>query len=336
MKICLGRLPVRCLKLRHGHIIVAGRTGSGKTNTVKVIVEEVLRRGAKVMALDWAGEYKMLEQLVPGENLRFNMVSGTLPEPQQYASFITDVFSTIYGLTEPQSYLLYKASKRLKAPYRLADLVAAVEGIEVRNYREVDIKAALLRRLEPLSDGVLGRTLNGSRPPTSLFQENVSIRLDKLYSIRERVLLSLIILRHLYDYMTLGGFRDSIVHFTILEEAWNLIPYRRREEPPTIGERIFLELRKYGECIVAVTQSLRDISERALRNASTIILHPSPVSEIRLLGLTLSQQPRKTGEALVIREDGATALLKIRKSRDKNVGRVDSLHGKGIIAEKAV
>lgn len=311
--------------------MVAGRTGSGKTNTVKVIVEEALRRGVNVMAIDWAGEYGELEQLVPGENLRFNMVSGAIPSPQQYASFITDLFSTVYGLTEPQSYLLYKASKRLKAPYRLADLVAAVEGLEVRNYREHDIKAALLRRLEPLSDGVLGYTLNGPEPPTRLFQGNVSIRLDRLYSIRERILLSIIILRHLYDYMTAKGFRNRIEHITILEESWNIIPYRRREDPPTIGERIFLELRKYGECIIAITQSLRDISERALRNASTIILHPSPVTETHLLGITVPQYPRKTGEALVIREDGKTALLKIRKAKGRRPSHPQTIftnHGK--------
>ncbi len=310
----MGLLPIRCLRVREGHIVVAGRTGSGKTNTVKVFLEEALKNGVKTLILDWAGEYRSFKQYIPGRDYGFYLV----PETPQHASFTADLFAAVYDLSDPQTYLLYKAAKNLRPPYTLSQLIDAIEELPAKNYRELDVKAALLRRLEPLNDGPLGHTLNGRQNPNSLFQENVSLRLDKLYSLKERRLFSLILLRHLYTFLTTNGFAGRISHITVLEEAWNIIPYTRRDEPPSIGERLFLELRKYGECVIAVTQSLSDISERALKNASYIIIHPSLVNETKHIGIPNLKPPSRRGHALIIDSKGEANQLKVRKAKQRS------------------
>ena len=42
------------------HILVAGRSGSGKTNLTFVLMQGIMARGIKVVALDWKRGYRDL------------------------------------------------------------------------------------------------------------------------------------------------------------------------------------------------------------------------------------------------------------------------------------
>lgn len=323
LKLCFGPLPLNCVKIDKGHILVVGRTGSGKTNSVKVLIEEIVKRHRQIsiLVLDWAGEYDIegFLKLRPSENLRFNMASTFSDDHDQFVEFLVDVFSSIYELTEPQAYMLYKSLRKLSPPIKLHDIVDSIENLEVRNYKEIDIKAALLRRLEPLNNGILGRVLNGNTTFDVFLNKNVIVDLSSMESIKHKILLTLIILRKIYDYNLRRGFSDNIKHITVIEEAWTVLPYRRREDPPSIGERLFLELRKYGECLVAVTQSITDVSERVVKNANLIIVHRTLQRDLEILGKYFSEQlellPKKIGEALIITEDMEIKKIKVRKSK---------------------
>lgn len=326
LKICFGYLPLNCVKLDKGHVLVVGKTGSGKTNSVKVLVEEIARRyrHVSILVLDWAGEYdiKGFLKLRPGENLQFNIASAFSHSNDQFADFLVDVFSSIYELTEPQAYMLYKSLRRLSPPIKLRDIVESVENLQIRDYKEIDIKAALLRRLEPLNDGVLGKVLNGDLAFDVFLDKNVIVDLSSIESIKHKILLTLIILRKIYDHSLKRGFSDNIEHITVIEEAWTVLPYRRREDPPSIGERLFLELRKYGECLVAVTQSITDVSERVVKNANMVMIHRTLQRDLEVLGKYLAEQPgllpKKVGEALIITEDTGVKRIKVRKTRTRH------------------
>ena len=43
------------------HILIAGRSGSGKTNLTFVLIEGIMARGIKVLALDWKRGYRDLK-----------------------------------------------------------------------------------------------------------------------------------------------------------------------------------------------------------------------------------------------------------------------------------
>lgn len=291
----LSPLGFSRLKIPQGHILIIGPTGAGKTNTAKVLVEECIERGLDILVLDWHGEYRGLARYIPGENLSMNLLGGT--SPVNDAEFIVDLLSQVFQLSEPQWYLLQKSFRDVKVEtLKLSQLVEAVEEQPARDYKEYEIKAALLRRLSLLNDGLLGQVLNGDTSPYFLFERSAIVDLSPL-PLKYRGLLALVILKHLYDYAVFNrGITDEMTHATLLEEAWNIIPYRARWEPPTIGERLFLEIRKFGEMLIGVSQRLDDLSERVIRNAQLILLHSPSSQDLQKIGV-----PREFNDSVTLK-----------------------------------
>ena len=313
MKVKVGFLSKVPLS---GHVLVVGPSGAGKTNTVKVLVEE-LSKSLRVLVLDYHGEYRGLgERYVPGYNLSFNMLSGA-SDPE----FIVDIIGTVFQLTEPQWYLMLKCLKNAGEQITLSSLIAAIEDEPVSDWRTYEVKQAVLRRLTILNEGVLGRVLNGSEPPSHLFEKNSVVDLSVIPP-RYRSLLSLVIMKHLYDYATRRGVRANAVHVTVLEEAWSVLLPRARWEQPSIGERLFLELRKYGEMLIAVAQRLDDVSDRVRDNCETVILLRPSTSELEKLGCSRYElqgvelrRLQQRGKALLVKPGCALKVLRVRKAR---------------------
>lgn len=301
------------LRIPESHILIVGPTGSGKTNTAKVLVEEYVKKGVKVLILDWHGEYKGLKRYVPGENFSMNILERgeTLKHDPE---FVVDLLSQVFQLSEPQWYLLQRSLREIKPPLKLSTLIAAIEEQPIKDWKDYDIKAALLRRLAILNDGVLGQVLNGDDPPYFLFDESAVVDLSVM-PLRYRVLLVLVLLRHLYDFAVYyRGVSNRIAHVTVIEEAWNVVPYKAKWEAPSIGERLFLELRKFGEQLVAVTQRVDDVSERVLRNCQLILIHNPNPQDLMKLGL----QREEIGEARLASRKGVVYAIspgRVRKIR---------------------
>ncbi|MHB9302846.1 ATP-binding protein [Thermofilum pendens] len=308
LRVRLGALSA--VSLKQGHIVVAGPTGSGKTNTVKVLLCGLKRRGIPFLVLDFHGEYGEFGRLEPGKDLSFNVLSTGDIE------FVVDVFSTIFQITEPQWYFLVKALKKGSPPFRLSDIIALVDEEPVRDWREFEIKAAILRRLTILNEGVLGRTLNGDAPPEALFRGAFAVDLSVL-PLKYRGLLALVLLKHLYDAAMARGKSQEIAHVTVIEEAWQVLPYRARWEAPSLAERLFLELRKFGEVVVAVAQRLDDLSERVLRNASLVVLHDASRADLQKLGCEDVERIPKLGRghALVVSEGCLARRVRVKLYR---------------------
>ncbi|MGC9106901.1 MAG: ATP-binding protein [Infirmifilum sp.] len=288
------------LKIPDSHILIIGPTGSGKTNTAKVLVEEYVKKGVSVLILDWHGEYKGLKRYVPGENLSMNILAG---HDKIDVEFVVDLLSQVFQLTEPQWYFLVKSLKeRGKDGLKLSYLIEAVEDQPSRDYKEFEVKAALLRRLSLLNEGVMGMVLNGDEAPYFLFEDNVIVDLSTL-PLKYRGLLALVILKHLYDFSVFArGITGRILHATLIEEAWNIIPYRARWDPPSIGERLFLEVRKFGEQVIAVSQRLDDLSERVVRNSQLILIHnpyPQDLLKIGFQADTISRTRFKARRGII-------------------------------------
>ncbi|MEM0494607.1 MAG: DUF87 domain-containing protein [Thermofilum sp.] len=295
-----------------GHLLVTGPTGSGKTNTVKVILEEISSK-LPVLVLDYHGEYNLGRVLTPGINLRFSMFSDN-SDPE----FIVDVLGTLFQLTEPQWYIILRSVRKLGSGITLKKLVEAVEEEPANDWRTYEIKQAVLRRLAILSEGLLGEVLNGVESPEFLFEEVVTVNLSVLPP-RYRSFLALIIMKHLYDHACRRGESKRIVHVTVLEEAWNVLLPRARWEPPSIGERLFLELRKFGELVIAVSQRVDDISERSTRNCAAIIMHQPSEIELERLGCRVDQgrlgKLQRRGTALVVKTGCSLREVRVRKAK---------------------
>jgi len=309
---------LRGIKLE-GHVLVTGPTGSGKTNTVKVILEELVDR-IPALVLDYHGEYICPRVYAPGRNLEFNMLaSGS----QSDMEFLVDVLGTVFQLTEPQWYILVKAAKRIEPPFTLQRLIEAVEEEPARDWREFEVKQAVLRRLSILNEGVLGRVLNGSEDPSFLFEEHSCVNLSVIPP-KYRALLTLVLLRHLYDHFSTRGESDVVRHVTVIEEAWSILWPRAQWEAPSIGERLFLELRKFGELLIAVSQRVDDVSPRVARNCAVVLMHMPTQLDLERIGCRTNEvEPRRLGrgKVLVVEPGCRMRALRVRRARDIVGGR---------------
>ena len=89
------------------HILIAGRSGSGKTNLTFILVEGIMLRGIKVLALDWKRGYRDLMSRYPklrvftiGRDVspfRFNpLIPPEGCEPHLWIKLVVDVIANAY------------------------------------------------------------------------------------------------------------------------------------------------------------------------------------------------------------------------------------------------
>lgn len=310
------------LPIEPGHMAVYGMTGSGKTNTAMLICSKCSRK-IPVLVLDWSGEYKLpgFEVMIPGDNFSLNPLDVYAGNLSDHVEFLVDLFGEVFEFTEPQKFMFRCALKEVYRRYNeptLLDLAEVLEQLPPRSYYDHETKMAIKRRISHLTEGRAARALGPSSIDADrLFNSNIVVNLGAFRSVYARKLLASILLKMLYDYAeSKRPFSKRVVHLTVIEEAWNVIPYRRLDRSPMIGERLFAELRKYGESLVAVSQSPYETSWSIARNARTIVLHRMLAKDLEVLGLRREIEeilPRlKTGEAIVIR-DGKAFRVKIPK-----------------------
>ncbi len=101
---------------------------------------------------------------------------------------------------------------------------------------------------------------------------------------------------------------------------------RRPEQPPSGGEVILAELRKWRVAVIAVAQSPSQVAQEAWRNAEYLVLHRCTLSPFEAQFLNLGfeefeELPKlKTGEAFLIHR-GEVKKLSVPKPRVRGRGR---------------
>lgn len=269
------------------HISIFGATGSGKSTTAASLALRLYSLGASVLILDWHGEHTTAVEDAGGKVFRPGVEGGLTVNPIAGAGradsafqveFITDMFSQVFRFTPPQSYMFREA---LKAAYRsriaptLSDLIAELSLLPMRSSWDHETRMALMRRLKSFTEGACGFALSGadSVPREEIFQGLVSIDLTNLRDVNNRVVYANVLLKMVYDYCVQRGEQSALSHVTFIEEAQNVFPPRRPEDPVTIGERILAELRKFGEGVVVVSQFPSSVSHDVIKNTAVRIIH---------------------------------------------------------------
>ena len=267
----LGRLESRnkvrlALSELTKHTFVTGSTGSGKSNTLYLMLGQLLDKGIKMLVIESA---KCDYPHVFGHRLEVRAL-GTNPKKTELLHLNPFVFPDDILVTEHIDQLveifnacwpMYAAMPAvLKASIENAykacgwglatseneyhlyptmeDVLFALRSYVARSSYSEEVKSnyrgSLETRLESLTRGILGEIFTGGGAPSDveLFDSNVIIDLSRVGSIEVKALLMGILTLRLREYRiaTATQMNMPLKHVTILEEAHNLLKRTSTEQ----------------------------------------------------------------------------------------------------------
>jgi hypothetical protein len=278
------------------HLLIAGRSGAGKTNVGYLLVWNLLRAGKPFMVLDWRGNYthflnreenKGILMLRPGEeeSLSFNPLD---PPPNltqnSREAYLRDIISVICNTYLPGShllstrgveYLFLEALGILGAyvakPVTFNDIRRYMEGYKATS-READWKVSALNVLFRLTTGPIGRLINCKAPTdlADILDKPVILSLDSLGSHTDRAMFTKTLLLWLYYYRMAEGKSQTSKHALIVEEAHNLF-LRGTGADQSVHNFVLRQMRDLGEALILLDQNPSLLSIPALGNTGTTI-----------------------------------------------------------------
>ncbi len=304
------------------HVTIMGTTGSGKSTTAGLIVRQVASLGLPVTLLDWHNEHAELVRSMGGlvvspgkDEFAINPVDRAgSSEAGEHVETVTDIFSDTYHFTHPQAFMFRNALQRCigesseKEVPTLASLVSTIESYPLRSAYDNETKVALLRRLVPLTEGHIGRAFNSPSSHTvdQLIDKVLCVELGHIRDTQSRSIFANVLMKLVYEARIARQARME--HLMVIEEARNMAPARRAEDPPSVGERMISELRKFGESMLFVAQFPTQVASEVVKNSGVRIIHRIAWAEdLRLIrdSLDLTEEQLKhisnlgVGEAVV-------------------------------------
>jgi hypothetical protein len=233
-----------------GHVLVAGTTDSGKTNTTFNILGEISNQGIPFLIIEpTKGEYRYLRATFPKLEV-YTMGSNEYPlqmnpffvppsvTVQMHLDYLQSLFAASFVLYAPMPYVLEAAlveiyedkgwdlaqdiclrdsQPGMRAFPTLTDLYDKVEGVATRfGYEERirrDIIAALRARVNSLRLGSKGAMLDTREPFdfAAIMKKPIVIEMGKIASEEQKAFLIGLLLVRLYEHYIAGGVQVTSV-----------------------------------------------------------------------------------------------------------------------------
>lgn len=263
-----GRTVALSLSELYRHVGVFGSTGSGKTTTCVSLAARLAAQGARVVVIDWHGEYarllpSSLAEVVEPLSARASLNPLTIDDRESLLEMLEDVFD----LTQPQTSVLSSVVREAKKPSSLQELLYLLHASDDNGYWNRELRMAIARRLDPL-DSPEGRVLFGGRSGFKLPESGKVMVVDvsRISSTRLRKLYVLSFLRMLFFAARNSG---PLSVFVVLDEAHNVLP----KDTENFVARMLAEVRKLGVGLIISTQSPSSVNAEFLKNINTKIVH---------------------------------------------------------------
>ncbi|HHV13116.1 MAG TPA: ATP-binding protein [Clostridiales bacterium] len=241
------------------HTFIAGTNGSGKTNTVYKLLEEIHNNNVKFLVIEPAkGEYKNAFGHYPdlevyGTNpqktpllklnpFKFNKEIHVL----EHIDKLIEVFNACWPMYAAMPAVLKAAvenayiscgwnmkESKCRGGHRifptirdvLRELTIELDSSAFSGEVRGNYVGALTTRLESLCKGLFGQIFSGEDlGDEQLFEKNVIIDLSRAFSTETKAMLMGILILRLQEHrMSGGGMNLPLKHVTILEEAHHLL-----------------------------------------------------------------------------------------------------------------
>lgn len=279
------------------HIGIFGRSGSGKTNTVFVILWNLLKKKKPFLIFDWKRNYRDILAHKLGNEVKvytigrdvspfhFNPLIPPLgTNPQVWLKKLIEIMCHAYFLGEGVSYLLQKAIDGTYNDYGVYsgspekyptfyDVQKSLESIQVKG-RSAQWMDSTVRTLGVLCFGEFSRVLNTEKnsPVEDLLKENAVFELDCLTNSDKTFFIEALLL-WIHHFRMSEGQRETFKHAIIIEEAHHILLRKKQEMTgeEAVTDIILREIRELGEAIILIDQHPSLISMPALGNTYTTI-----------------------------------------------------------------
>ena len=327
------------------HLAVLAVTGGGKSNTVSVILEELLKKDGTVLVFDMHGEYVNFDLKVRGNPVVKRINLALNPLRLSYHEF--RLFANVDDSAYIQDRYLRRAFKE------------TVEAFREGEFQASEFWAQLLMRLRAWSEdeeykedrksitGVINKVEDMMELYDELFDLHQSPIIDQIEFARlnvidlshvdekiadivvSHVLRNVLEARKKFVREREGGLEFPLL--TVLEEAHILASSTINTKSRYWISRIAREGRKFGLGLCLVTQRPKALDSNSLSQANNMIIlrlvepgdqrHVQQASESLSADLVEQLPSLNVGEALVMgRMIPVPALVKVKKAKAKRGG----------------
>ena len=319
-------------KLTNQHLLVVGKSGSGKSETTKALIYELMQQGVPSIIFDYQGEYAHGDFYDVVKPQVFNVMNGLpinpfeLPidphtgkkiRPVEMMFRLADTLNTVFkgsgdiqlGILREaieecylqQGFNMHNASTWDNQPPTLDMLAAVLEhlaedrGAQVRNVQV---------RLQPLFKSGMFRQDENSFSFNDLFKRTSVILMTS--GIKDLMLAaSRFLLDKIYSTMLMAGMSKALRIMVCVDEAHKLCG------DDTITSLI-KEARKYGLGIILSSQETRDFHPSIFANTGTLVcLALEDVDATKMsqhLGITDKTQQKMAKEFILTQENGRALI----------------------------
>ena len=279
------------------HTVIFGRSGSGKTNVVYLIINMLLHYRKPFLIFDWKKNYRdLLQHDFAFQNLQVYTVGNSLVpfhfnplippphvKPQIWLKKIVEIIAHAYFLGEGVIYILHNLLDQLYNEFdvynkpekypTMHDLLAKLQELKLKGRQSLWYDSTL-RALFELCFQEFGKVLNtqDNKAIETLSQKNVIFELDALTNT-DKVFFIESLLLWIHHYRMQQRDRETFKHAIIIEEAHHILLKRKVdiEGKESIIDIILREIRELGEAIIIIDQHPSLISPTALGNTYTTI-----------------------------------------------------------------
>jgi hypothetical protein len=308
------------------HLLIAGRSGAGKTNLSFVLMQSIMSRDIKVLAFDWKRGYRDLMELYPelrvytlGRDIspfRFNpLIPPPGCEPHIWIKLIVDVICSAYLGGEGVISLLVAGLDHLYSKAgifdkqhtywpTIQDLLAWLRTVKLKG-RAAMWQASAERILLAMTYGEFGAVLNtqDNSHVTELLNHNVVLEMDGLSGSADKTMFSEALTLYLYRHRLAKGPQEKLTNMIILEEAHNLLLKKSSESKESVLETSIRMVRQYGLGYIFVDQSASLLSRVAFANSyATIALSQKLHSDVQTIAgaMNLTDEQREALNTLPV------------------------------------
>jgi len=328
-------------KLTNQHLIIVGKSGTGKSQTTCTILSELSKQDIPFVILDFQGEYisKGLKnakgnsfkkvtnsnELDPSKGMDINplklSINAITGEKESYMNNVYQVggiLKQIFGLGEIQHPILKDAIKRAyqekgfsvkekeswnNEPPEFQDIWNIIEYMEKNESGNVK---SLKYRIEPLFENYIFVSGENSVSISGILEQNSIVNLSSLPTPDLMKSVARFMLQAIYNRMLEEGPSQKIKLYVVIDEAHKLT------YDHTLTDLI-RESRKYGVGFILASQSVRDFATIVFENMGTKIALQLEGEDAKFMSENFGNTDKSTKEmilSLLPAQDNMRALIR--------------------------